>query len=130
METTAQRASTLNTIGAIVLALVTWIIVDAIATMILVAFDLLTTVLRPQIIGLINNILGAVFGVFAAGFAVEKWVRRYSGRAVAIAFFVVCALIVLAEWFILQDPAHPFMVTAGGVTTVIVAYQLFWRGEI
>lgn len=127
MQTAVQKSSALHTAAAIFAALVVWVVVDMVATMILVSLDLITTIVRPQIIGFIDNIVGAAAAVAAAGVAVDHWVPRYSRKAVALAFFIASAITLSAEWLLLSDPAHPYMVTAGLVTTVLVAYETFWR---
>jgi hypothetical protein len=129
METAAtERASALQTAGAIPLALVTWMIVSVLATVIWYFMNVFFTVIRPEIIGFIANAIGGFIGVIAAKALTDHWLPRAARKPVAIAFFGFCAFLLFLEWGYLPNPSHPVIVTAGVVSSTWAAYQAFWLG--
>lgn len=129
MDTTYRRISVLHTLGAIPVALLIWVLASTLATVLWFLLNSFLTVIRPEIIGFFSNILGALVGIMAAKAAVEAWLPRYSGKAVAVAIISLSLIIIATQWFLLPDPNAPVQVTAGAVTSVIVAYQSFWLGR-
>src|SRR4051794_1884758 len=92
METAEVRSGTsvLHTLGAIPLALVTYILVSAIVTFLWFLFHNLLTVIRPTVLLFMAECTGAFVGIGAAKSLCEKWLPRASGKAVFVVFAVLC----------------------------------------
>lgn len=129
METAAsQRASVLQTIGAIPLAVVVWMVVSVVATAVWYFLNVFFTVVRPEIIGFFANAIGGFMGVVAARALTDHWLPKAALKPVAVAFFGVCAAMLFIEWGLLRNPGHPVIVSAGVISTIWAAYQAFWLG--
>jgi hypothetical protein len=127
MERASRSASALQTIGAVPLVLVIWSIVSTLASAIWFFMNNVLTLIRPEVLGFFSNIIGGIFGVVAAGFATEKWLPCSSGKAVAVAFYLLGVTIIATEWLFLRSVGHPIVVSAGAVATIWTAHHVFWR---
>ncbi|PBB36765.1 hypothetical protein [Mesorhizobium sp. WSM3868] len=84
----------LQTLVAMVLAFVVYMVVATIACMVIYFSQTLLTVVRPGIIAFFAMVIGSVIGMIAARKACDTVLRGYSGKVV----FVMFAGLGLRQW--------------------------------
>jgi len=120
----------LQTIVAMVLAVLTYAVVSFLVGGLLTLFNMVFTVLRLGIIEFMAVIAGSAAGVLAARAACDNVLRAYSERALFVMFAALAVLGAGFEFFFVPLKWEQIISYAQCATVVVAAYSVFWKGEV
>ncbi|ESY89081.1 hypothetical protein X739_01360 [Mesorhizobium sp. LNHC220B00] len=119
----------LQTIVAMVLALVVYLVVATVAGMGIFLIQYMLTVIRPGIIQFFAVLFGSVVGMTAAKAACDAVLRGYSGKAVFVMFAVLGLAAVVMEIFFVPMQLNQINSVGQLVAGIITAFVYFWKND-
>ncbi|PBB98372.1 hypothetical protein [Mesorhizobium sp. WSM3862] len=119
----------LQTVVAMVLALVVYLIVATIAGMIIYFTQTLLTVVRPGIIEFFAVTIGSFVGMMAARRACDTVLRSYSGKAVFLMFALLTAAALATEIFLVPMQLNQINSLGQLASGMFAAFIYFWKNE-
>lgn len=112
---------------ACVISILVWVAASVLVGGLLTVLQMLLTVLRPGIVGVIAATIGGLAGVASAEQVCDRWPGKYSGKAVFLAFCCFFSVDIFAEIFYV--PAHLAQIAAAFQigASLLAAYSTFWK---
>ncbi|TRC91141.1 hypothetical protein FJV80_04260 [Mesorhizobium sp. WSM4310] len=126
---TSKGSLLLQTLVAMVLAFVVYMVVATVAGMAIYFVQTLLTVVRPGIIAFFAMVIGSVIGMTAARKACDTVLRGYSGKAVFIMFAALAAAALAAELFLVPMQLNQINSLGQLAAGIITAFVYFWKNE-
>ncbi|MGB7126606.1 MAG: hypothetical protein WBD42_07255 [Methylovirgula sp.] len=121
-------AFALQTIVAMVLALIAYTIVCAIVFVACFIIYRVLSIIRPEIIEIMGAVIGSVVGMYAARLACDATLRDYSGKAVCIFFEIIFGVAVISVAIDWSDFTWSWMVQiTHAFVAAPAAFILFWN---
>ena len=118
-----------RTVGAMVLASMTWTVVAMMVGFLLSVWNRLITVVRPEVIDFFAAITAAIVGVVAARAVCNKILRIYAKRPIFFLFTSLAIAGLVVEFLLLEKPKYPITVSAQMIVLIVAAWIIFWRRD-